>query len=308
MSLRLSIAIPTYRREQVLLDTIRDLLALPDMADEILVVDQTPQHETATETTLQHWQATGQIVWLRLAKPSITHAMNQALLRAQGDVVLFVDDDIRPSLALVTAHKVAYQNPAVQVVAGQAIQPWQQPLPPRFPPQGEYLIDLESDPDKFPFNGGDPGWVRRFIGCNVSMRRDFALRLGGFDENFVQVAYRFEAEFASRVLALGERIWFEPTASLYHLKAERGGTRQFGEHLTTARPAHTVGKYYYWLQARGLTGRGLKILAAPWRALLTRHHLRQPWWIPVSLWAELVGLTWALWLWAQGPRLLRERP
>ncbi len=304
MSVRLSIAIPTYQREQVLLDTVRDLLALPEPADEILVVDQTPVHEAATEAALQQWQAAGQLVWLRLTRPSVTHAMNQALLHAQGDIVLFLDDDIQPGAQLVAAHKAAYRNPAVQVVAGQAIQPWQQALAPRFAAQGETLIDTHPDPDHFSFNGGDRGWVRRFIGCNVSVRRGFALRLGGFDENFVQVAYRFEAEFASRVLALGERIWFEPAASLRHLKAERGGTRQFGAHLTTARPAHTVGKYYYWLQARGLTGRWLKIAAAPWRAVLTRHHLRQPWWIPLGLGAEFAGLAWALWLWAHGPRLL----
>jgi GT2 family glycosyltransferase len=256
---------------------------------------------------LRQWQAAGQIVWLRLAKPSITHAMNQALLQATGAVVLFVDDDIRPAPRLVAAHRAAYQNLEVKIVAGQIIQPWQQPLPPRFPPPGDYVIDSADDPDKFTFNSGDPGWIRRFGGGNISLRRDFALRLGGFDENFVQVAYRFEAEFASRVLALGERIWFEPAASLHHLKAERGGTRQFGNYLATARPAHTVGKYYYWLQARGLSGRTGKILAAPWRAIATRHHLRRPWWIPVSLWAEFAGLAWALWLWAQGPRLLCER-
>ena len=37
------------------------------------------------------------------------------------------------------------------------------------------------------------------MGGNFSVRRDIALRLGGFDEQFVRVAYNFEAEFAHRL-------------------------------------------------------------------------------------------------------------
>ncbi|MDZ4812524.1 MAG: glycosyltransferase, partial [Pseudomonadota bacterium] len=41
---RISVVIPSYRREQVLLDSIDSLLALERRADEILVVDQTENH------------------------------------------------------------------------------------------------------------------------------------------------------------------------------------------------------------------------------------------------------------------------
>ena len=43
-----SIVIPTYRREQVLVDTIRYLQALCPPADEILIIDQSEQHEAST--------------------------------------------------------------------------------------------------------------------------------------------------------------------------------------------------------------------------------------------------------------------
>ena len=47
---------------------------------------------------------------------------------------------------------------------------------------------------------------------NFSIRRDLALQIGGFDEQFVRVAYNFEAEFAYRWRNAGHRIYFEPTA------------------------------------------------------------------------------------------------
>ena len=70
----------------------------------------------------------------------------------------------------------------------------------------------------------------------LSVRRDEALRIGGFDKRFVRVAYNFEAEFAYRWRKAGHRIYFQPTAIIHHLRVARGDTRTFGEHLRSARP------------------------------------------------------------------------
>jgi GT2 family glycosyltransferase len=142
------------------------------------------------------------------------------------------------------------------------------------------------------------------MGGNFSIKRDLALKLGGFDENFVHVAYRFEAEFASRALAAGENILFEPSASIRHLKASKGGTRAYGEHLTTIRPSHSVGAYYYFIRSRSVPRRMASILLRPFRAIRTRHHLLHPWWIPATLFAEISGFVWAVALALRGPRLI----
>jgi GT2 family glycosyltransferase len=141
---------------------------------------------------------------------------------------------------------------------------------------------------------------------NFSVKRDLAVALGGFDENFVHVAYRFERDFADRVLAAGGRIMFEPSATIQHLKAPEGGTRTYGHHLTTFRPSHAVGEYYYLLGRRSWAG-VLALLARPVRAIATRHHLRRPWWIPGTLIAELLGVTWAIALRIRGPRYIAAR-
>ena len=73
----LTIAIPTYRREQVLIDTIDCLLRLQPPAAEILVLDQSTDHAEKTEASLRGWNEGGQIRWLRLPEPSIPGAMNQ---------------------------------------------------------------------------------------------------------------------------------------------------------------------------------------------------------------------------------------
>ncbi|GAB4203261.1 MAG: hypothetical protein Fur0019_02310 [Tibeticola sp.] len=286
-SIGLTIAIPTYRRERVLVETIEYLLALSPPADEILVLDQTERHEAETDAALRELAARGAIRWERLPEPSIPKAMNQGLLRARHELVLFLDDDIRPEPGLIAGHLAAHAAHPGTLVAGRVIQPWHEGK--TFP---------ESEP--FHFACIRAQWVDEFMGGNFSIRRTAALAIGGFDENFVRVAYRFEAEFAHRFRQAGGRIWYEPAACLHHLKDGAGGTRSYDHHLTTWRPDHAVGAYYFGLRA----GRWGELVGRPWRAVATRHHLRHPWQILGTCLAELRGFAWAWRLWRAGPRLL----
>ena len=102
--LPITVAIPTYRRERVLVETLEYLLALSPPPAEILVLDQTERHEDATTEALQRWHEVGAVRWVRLAEPSIPKAMNQGLLLATQSVVLFLDDDIRPEPDLLRHH------------------------------------------------------------------------------------------------------------------------------------------------------------------------------------------------------------
>jgi len=292
--LPLTIAIPTYRRERVLLDTIASLLNLDPPAGEILVLDQTAAHEAGTEQALGPWHASGRIRWLRLRVPSIPAAMNRGLLEASTETVLFVDDDIVPFPDLVAAHFGAHRESTGRLVAGRVLQPW----------DGDGADSAWRDKQ---FASTEAGTIDEFMGGNFSLPRGEALAIGGFDENFVRAAYRFEREFAERWRASGRAIRFEPRAAIRHLKASAGGTRTFGEHLTTILPAHSVGDYYYLLRSPLAPRRARAFLSRPFRSVMTRHHLRRPWWIPVTLVAEASGMVWALALHARGPRYCDAR-
>jgi GT2 family glycosyltransferase len=275
----------------VLIDTINYLLKLQPPPSEILVVDQTPEHEAATERALSVLEQTGKVRLIRLQRASITHAMNVGLESASNPIVLFVDDDIIPDKDLVGAHGGAHETGA-NIVAGQVLQPGEEPL----------TDGQESG--GFLFRSSRRQFISELMGGNFSIKRELALKLGGFDENFVHVAYRFEAEFAARALTAGERILFEPAASIRHLKAAKGGTRSYGEHLTTMRPSHSVGAYYYFIRSRRVPHRLINIVRRPFRAIRTRHHLLHPWWIPPTLISEFLGFSWALLLAMRGPRLI----
>ena len=142
------------------------------------------------------------------------------------------------------------------------------------------------------------------MGGNFSVKRSIALKIGGFDENFVKVAYRFERDFADRLITEGGKILFEPNAVIKHLKLPHGGTRSYGDHLRTFKPNHSVGEYYYLLRTNRVRKNFLSILRRPLRSISTNHHLHRPWWIPITLATEILGLFWAIFLAMRGPRFL----
>ena len=181
----ITVAIPTYGRDQILVDTIRRVLALVPPAAEVIVLDQTKEHIPEVARTLEAWHRSSAIRWLRLSEPQIPRALNLGLIEATCEIVLFLDDDIIPEPDLLQVHAEGHKQTNSSLLAGRVIQPWQED------------IDFSDDID-FHFASCRPAWIEEFMAGNFSIRRELALKIGGFDERFVRVAYNFEAEFAYR--------------------------------------------------------------------------------------------------------------
>jgi glycosyltransferase involved in cell wall biosynthesis len=289
--MKIAIAIPTLGRNDVLVDTIDKLLALDIKADEILIVDQSNNHDNKTNTCLLQWHQQSKINWIRIQYKSITHAMNIALRKAISERVLFLDDDIIPDKSLVEEHlRFSYKEP-LSIIAGRVLQPW-------------HNGKEDSLGSRFLFNSLVEGEVSSFMGGNVSVPRKEAIAIGGFDTNFVRVAYHFEAEFAYRWIKHGYNIFYAPKALIHHLKTERGGTRSYGHHLTTIKPDHAVGRHYYYLCRYSTITAIIKSFRDLIKSPFTRHHLKHPLWIPFTLFSEIAGLIWAIILFNSGKGLI----
>lgn len=286
----MTVVIPTFGREEVLVATLQAVLRLA--SGEVIVVDQTLEHEAPTKRFLSALEESQKILWIRLAEPSIPQAMNTGLIKAKSDLVLFLDDDVEPSEGLLITHETAHAaHPDAGVVVGQILQPGEKP---RRQPRGE----------GFRFCSETSGYIHRAMAGNMSVKRSLAMAVGGFDENFIGAAYMFETEFAERMARSGGRIYFEASASLRHLRASSGGTRSSGSHLRTLSPAHSCGAYYYIFLTGGVAGSWSSVVQRLFSSVITRHHLRKPWWIPLTLISEIRGTVGALSLIRKGPRLL----
>ncbi len=300
-ALRLTVAIPTFRREGILVRTIQKVLDQTPKALEVLVLDQSPSHDGQTETALRQWDSAGAIRWVRLGHPSIPATLNTALALTSSDVILFLDDDVIPAPGLLEAHFSQYQEDRVWAVCGQVLQPGELPAPgPVTCPRSGFSAYLD-----YPFNSSFSDWVKNGMAGNLSVRRQRAIEAGGFDENFTGTAFRFETDFCRRLSGMGGLIRFEARASVRHLRASSGGTRAFGNHLDSHSPAHGVGDYYFAL-VQGITAASLRYMATrPFREVMTRFHLRCPWRIPLKLVGEIRSLLLAIRLVFRGPRHLQ---
>lgn len=296
--MNVSVAIPTYNRGAILVETIERLLTLPERAAEIVVVDQTRDYDDAIEARLETWSRGGSIRWIRLPEPSIPHAMNEALRVAASPIVLFLDDDVVPSPNLVPEHAAAYESD-VWAVVGQVMQPGEEPRHATDPHRGP-LRDLE-----FPFNHDQRCFVENVIACNLSVDREKAIALGGFDENFLAAAYRFETDFARRVVDAGGLVRFEPRAFVHHLRIPTGGVRAHGDHRRTAAPSHSAGDYYFAMLHIPLFWR--YAFRRFRQNVATRYLLRHPWNIPAKVIAEMRGALLARRLVSRGRRLMSRR-
>lgn len=141
-------------------------------------------------------------------------ARNTGVRLAAGDVLLFVDDDVVPQRDLIEQHVATHgQAKAEVVVIGPMLTPadyhpnafvrWEQAMLYR---QYSAMIRGHYEPT-----------YRQFYTGNASVRREFLLASGGFDERFRRAE---DVELACRLRDNGARFIFSPQAVGYHY-AER---------------------------------------------------------------------------------------
>lgn len=225
----ISVIIPTYHREEPLVDTIADVLKQDYPNFEVLVVDQTATHKPETQVYLEKQANTGKIKLFRLTWASLPGARNYAVRYCSGEIILFIDDDVCLQEGFLAAHARNYiDRPEIGAVAGRVFDRMK---------LGDSGGELEIE--DLPPEASDPGiaWyhidlvhtvkAQRVIsarGCNMSYRREVFTKYGlSFDERFRGSAVREESDFCLRLRQTGYHIWFDPEASLVHLGEESGG-------------------------------------------------------------------------------------
>ena len=233
----ISVVVATYRREEVLVETLTKLAVLLLPGDEIVVVDQTIEHEHATTTALTQLTKAYPVFWHRRARPGICQAMNCGARLANGDLLLFVDDDVIPD------HGTAGGPPAKHVcrlydpppaACGQVLQTWNIA-------EVHTVLDFEAN---FNFAYSKECDILSLMGGNFGIRRETFLQVGGIDENFFGACYRWEAEFCHRLFdRTGRLIRYLPDAGIRHLHVAAGGTRAFGTKDTWKHISGSVGDY-----------------------------------------------------------------
>ena len=308
----ISVVIPSYQRTEILLNTIQQLLAQIVKASEIVVVDQTPYDagDKGYEELCKLAQS-DQITFIQRAIPSIPASMNEGLISAGSEFVLFLDDDIEINPDFILRHQeglIEAENQTGQAVVaqvGQVLQPGETVITRSAGLSGYGLTRDVS----FPFNSEGSAWIWNCMAGNLCVHRSTAISAGGFDERFTGAAYRFETEFARRLIRhSGRSIHYWPAARIHHLQWSVGGTRSHASHLTSPAPIHSIGDYYYALRESSGSTALSYVLRRLSTSFIAKFYLTRPWFIPLRLIGELRGLVGAIGLAKSDPLLISNRP
>lgn len=224
----ISVIIPTYRREAVLRETLASLIQQDYWSYEVLVIDQTAQHEPETQRYLEQLVAEQKIQLFQVSWASLPAARNYGVRRALGEVILFIDDDVQLPSGFLAAHARNYQSSEIGAVAGRVYDRMKLaeaapgltidylPAEAMSPGVAWYYIDL--------VHTEQPQQVITARGCNMSFRRAlFEQHQLWFDERFQGSAIREESDFCLRIRRTGLKVWYDPEASLIHFGEETGG-------------------------------------------------------------------------------------
>ena len=219
MSIAYTVALCTHDHADRLVRTLADLraLRLPDAPWELLVIDNACSDATPALLRREAWPSGWQVRVVREAKLGLSNARNCALREAQGDYLIFVDDDETPDPEWLRAFERLIKAHAPDAFGGRI----------------EVL-----------FEGDRPGWLaddllgflgqlnradtavrltepgNSFNGGNFGVRRTLCATVGAFDPELGRKGTDNtggeEVDFYRRLLARGCNVWWTPLAVIFH--------------------------------------------------------------------------------------------
>lgn len=221
---RATVVIITWNRPGYVDTCLSHLGRLHRPADQVLVVDASADVRTAEVVSRYPWAK-------RIAFPGgaghMTRSRNQALLHANGDVVCYLDDDVKVQPQWLDEVLAAFTgDEAVGAVAGRTLngQPGEETA-------GADAIGRLMDDGQLTGNfAADPGKIVEVdhgIGANMSFRAAVLADLGGFRDDFPGTALREDTDIYLRVRSLGHKAVFSPWAVVEHEAAPHVKGKRF---------------------------------------------------------------------------------
>lgn len=146
-------------------------------------------------------------------RPGLSANRNAGVRDARAPLVLFTDNDTIPVPRVVSEHLAWHRgHPAAEVAVLGHVR-WARELKVT---SFMHWLDHGVQFDYPAIEGDEAGWGR-FYGANVSVKREFAEQVGGFDEERLPYGYE-DLDWALRASKLGLRVLYARRAVVDHLR------------------------------------------------------------------------------------------
>lgn len=274
---RITVAVPTFRRNESLAALLSGLAALDDPGIEwdVLVVDNddAPGAEPIVSAAIPTFPVPLRLA--REAKRGAAYARNRAIAEAAGDVVAFIDDDVVPDVRWLVQLVAPMLAGRCDGVAGRVVLAPDVPRPAWFDDHylSGYLSEFDLGASEMPMR--PDAWL---LTANAAFRTERLRECGGFDPRLGPrngtPLVNDDAQVAQAFMRAGGRIHYVPSAVVVH---ELPATRLSPRYLL--RRAHAQGRSDWLLHRGGPPGRrygGVGWCLGDLRRKLARHARRAP--------------------------------
>jgi glycosyltransferase involved in cell wall biosynthesis/GT2 family glycosyltransferase len=227
-----TVVICTRDRPDSVRTTLGSILACryPASRWEIVVVDNAAEGDAVVDLVEREFRGEVPVRAVREPEPGLSHARNRGLAAANGEIVVFADDDVlvdrdwllRLTAAFEAGDRVgASSGLTLPEVLATPTQRWTEGFGGRVGDFGQRVFDLDDPPPDrplFPFTVGELG-----AGRNMAFRREALVELGGFDVALGPGAIAHDGddiEALLRTLLSGRQIAHDPKAIVWHAHPE----------------------------------------------------------------------------------------
>lgn len=203
-----SIIVPTYKRNSRLRETIEYVLRQDYPSFEVLVVDQSEDHDPETVAYLS--SRSGEIRYYHLQEANLPAARNVGISHSRGDIIIFFDDDLDIPPDTVSRVVGMFSDPELWGATGRI------KFTDNSKEQTRAVASCESQ---------KPVKVTDFLGGFMSFRRALFSKVGLFDEWIGRqpLASGEDFEFTLRATKAGYSLYSDPTIIVMHPTQEPGG-------------------------------------------------------------------------------------
>jgi GT2 family glycosyltransferase len=267
----ISVIIPSRNRYSYILDLLNDLSQQETLADEIIVIDQSDEPYSNLPCT-----------HIIDSERGPCRARNIGLEKCNGEIIVFLDDDIRIEKDFIQKITSPIVEGRTNVVVGAILNmegQYQNATCPLWKKDGRnWLLSLTSNP-------GDSGehQTLSFAGGCSAIHRIVYEKVGGFDQFFDPDGAGEDREYGLRIFHGGFSSLYYGEASVRHLGALRGGRRGAAsgfkyQNILEANSVYIVSKYFSWSVFDQFCSDWLKSILHRGRGLNPRKWIRSVMW------------------------------
>ena len=218
-----TVVICTYKRPGVAARCAEAIVPQLGPEDSCLVVaqgDDAEYEETRGAIGRKFKEPVRSLRIIHQREPSRTEARNRGLVEAETAYVAYLDDDCVARPGWLAELLVPLREGRADLVAGRLVE---DPDLTTNAPRRTGAVITSTGHTRRNFNTPRSGPSGLAPGGNMAVRRELALRVGGFDTGIWRGTATYEdSEFSERLRRAGARIWYNGEAVVDHLAVRSG--------------------------------------------------------------------------------------